>query len=179
MKFEIKPVSPEDAGALVEIYAPYVTDTAVSFEYTVPSVEEFKCRIENTLKVYPYLKAVGETGAILGYAYAGRFRARKAYDYTAEVSIYVRRDFRGCGIGKALYTELEKELAARGVHSLIAVLSVPCGEDSHLTLDSFKFHLAMGYAKAAHFHEIGCKFGKWYDMVWLEKLINTSAESEK
>ena len=171
MNFEIKTALPADAAALVEIYAPYVTETAITFEYEVPSVEEFEKRIENTQKAYPYLKAVTETGETVGYAYAGRFRARKAYDYTAEMSVYVRRDLHGCGIGRALYTELEKELEARGMHSLIAVLSVPCGEDGHLTLDSLRFHLAMGYTEAAHFHEIGYKFGKWYDMVWLEKLI--------
>ena len=179
MNFEIKTASPDDAAALVEIYAPYVTGTAITFEYDVPSVEEFEKRIENTLKAYPYLKAVGETGEIIGYAYAGRFRARKAYDYTAEVSVYVRCDLHACGIGRALYTELEKELEARGMHSLIAVLSVTEHEDEHLTNGSLHFHEAMGYRKAAHFHEIGYKFGKWYDMVWLEKLINTSAESEK
>ena len=171
MDIEIKAVLPEDAAQLVEIYAPYVTGTAISFEYDVPTVEEFKRRIENTLKVYPYLKAVDASGEILAYAYAGRFRARKAYDHTAEVSIYVRRDCHKNGIGKALYTELEKRLAEMGTHSLIAVLSATATEDEHLTNDSLRFHEAMGYKKAAHFHEIGFKFGKWYDMVWLEKLI--------
>ena len=171
MKFEIKSASPEDAAQLVEIYAPYVIGTAISYEYNVPTVGEFKKRIENTLQVYPYLKAVDASGKILGYAYAGRFRVRKAYDYTAEVSIYVRQDCRGGGIGKALYAELEKRLVEMGIHSLIAVLSVTDAEDEHLTNDSFHFHKAMGYREAAHFHEIGYKFGKWYDMVWLEKLI--------
>ena len=171
MNFQIERVGVEDAPQLVEIYAPYVKDTAISFEYDVPSVEEFKNRIGNITKVYPYLKAVRETGELIGYAYAGRFRTRKAYDPTAEVSVYVRQSCRGNGVGKALYAELEKELASMGIHSLIAVLSVTDIEDRYLTNASLRFHEAMGYKRCAHFHEIGFKFGKWYDMVWLEKLI--------
>lgn len=171
MNFQIEKVGVEDTSQLIEIYAPYVKDTAISFEYEVPSFDEFKNRIVNITKVYPYLKAVSETGEVLGYAYAGRFRARKAYDHTAEASVYVRQNCRRSGVGKALYAELEKELAAMGIHSLIAVLSVTDIEDRHLTNASLRFHEAMGYKRCAHFHEIGFKFGKWYDMVWLEKLI--------
>ena len=99
---EIRIADTKDAEAIREIYAPYVLNTAVSFEYEVPSVEEFRKRIANTLAEYPYL-AAEEDGVILGYAYAGVFHARPAYKHCVELSIYVRQDCRGRGVGKGLY----------------------------------------------------------------------------
>ena len=98
---------PEDAEALLAIYAPYVEETAITFEYEVPSVEAFRARIAHTLATYPYIVAV-EDEKIIGYAYVGRLHERAAYDWSVETSIYVARDRKRCGIGGQLYCELEK-----------------------------------------------------------------------
>lgn len=95
----IRPVSTADSQALLDIYRPYVEHTAITFEYEVPTAEEFTRRIRHTLKRYPYL-AAEKDGQLLGYAYAGPFHERAAYDWCAEVSIYIRTDARGTGIGK-------------------------------------------------------------------------------
>ena len=177
--FKITSALPSDAEELVGIYAPYVKNTAVSYEYEVPSVDEFRGRISDTLRVYPYLKAVSPTGEIIGYAYAGRFGKRRAYDWTAEVSIYVRQDCRGKGIGRALYTELEGQLTALGIQTLIACVACPPVEDEYLTLASFGFHRAMGYECAGYFHSVGYKFGRWYDMSYLEKQLGSHPDAPK
>ena len=96
----------DDAKRLLDIYGYYVTNTAVSFEYDIPSEEDFCGRIENTLKKYPYLVAE-EDGKIVGYTYASQFHSRKAYLHGAELSIYVDREYRGKGIGKRLYREIQ------------------------------------------------------------------------
>lgn len=101
----IRPASPGDAQALVRIYAPYVTDTAITFEYGVPSEKEFAARIAGTLERYPYLVAERD-GAPVGYAYAGAFHSRPAYDWAVETSIYVDRTQRRGGVGRALYAAL-------------------------------------------------------------------------
>ena len=163
---------PEDAGDLLSIYAPYVTDTAVSFETEVPSEEEFRGRIEHTLQRYPYLKAVSQDGRILGYAYAGVFKDRAAYDHCVETSIYVREGCHGQGIGRALYEALEEKLKASGIRNLYACIAYPTDEeDEYLTKDSALFHERMGYRLAGRFVQCGFKFGRWYDMIWMEKFL--------
>ena len=96
----IRPAQLADTEKLLEIYAPYVTDTAITFEYDVPSLEEFENRIENTLLMYPYLVCEID-GVIVGYAYAGPFKGRKAYQYSCEVSVYVDDKKHHRGVGKA------------------------------------------------------------------------------
>ena len=110
----IEKVTPANAAALLEIYAPYVEHTAITFEYEVPSLEEFRQRIETISARYPYLKAVGEDGTVLGYAYATAFKGRAAYDWSVETTVYVRRDVHRQGAGKALYLALEKSLKGMG-----------------------------------------------------------------
>lgn len=166
--FRIRAVREQDAEELLEIYAPYVRETAVSFEYEVPDPEEFRGRIRNTLKRYPYL-AAEKNGKILGYAYASAFHARAAYDWAVETSIYVRRDSRRTGVGAALYEALEEALKRQNILNLNACIAYPSREDSHLTLDSVRFHEKMGYQICAHFHQCGYKFDTWYDCVWMEK----------
>ena len=104
----IRAAAPADAAALLEIYAPYVEKTAVTFAYAVPSAEEFAGRIARTLERYPYLIAMAE-GRIMGYACAGPFKERAAYDWAAETTVYVRRDGRRRGTGRALYAALERQ----------------------------------------------------------------------
>ncbi|MGN1048585.1 MAG: GNAT family N-acetyltransferase [Eubacteriales bacterium] len=167
---EIERVSIEDAEELLSIYAPYVRDTAISFEYEVPSLSEFRDRIRNISAIFPYIKAVDE-GKILGYAYADKFKSRKAYDWSVEVTVYVRKDSRRAGVGKLLYHSLEDSLKRIGVLNMNACIAVPNGEDEHLSNDSYYFHKKMGFSLVGTFHNSGYKFDTWYDMIWMEKFI--------
>lgn len=168
-KIEIRDAAVGDAGRFLEIYAPYVEKTAITFEYDVPSVEEFSGRIEGTLREYPYIAAEYD-GRVVGYAYGGRFHPRAAYSHCAEMSIYIEAGMHGLGIGKALYCELERRLAQQGITNFYACIAYPVEEDEYLTLGSVHFHEKMGYSICGRFHKCGVKFGKVYDMVWMEKL---------
>ena len=172
----IRPVLPEDAPALLAIYAPYVEKTAVTFEYDVPSLQEFAGRVRHTLARYPYLAAQSED-RLLGYAYAGPFHPRPAYQWAAEGSIYVAEDARGAGVGGALYRALEKILTAQGILNLNACIAVPATEhDPRLTNNSAEFHAHLGYQLVGRFHRCGYKFDRWYDMIWMEKLLGEHPE---
>ena len=160
----------KDAERLLEIYAYYVRETAISFEYEVPSVEEFRNRIADTLEKYPYI-VIEEDGVIKGYAYAGVFKSRAAYDHCCEVTVYLDRDAKGNGYGRALYDALEAELRKRGIINLYACIADPIAEDGYLTRNSEQFHRHMGYVKAGVFRKCGYKFGRWYNMIWMEKMI--------
>ena len=172
----IKTVNESDAGELLKIYAPYVENTAITFEYNVPGISEFKNRIINTLKKYPYLKAVRD-GEIIGYAYLGAFKERDAYIHSAETSIYVKQDVRRSGAGRALYDAVEKTAKMQNILNLNACIGVPRGEDEHLTLDSVKFHEKLGYTLVGKFNFSGYKFGTWYDMIWMEKMLGEHTDS--
>lgn len=183
----IRPAAPEDAEALLSIYAPYVKHTAITFEYEVPSVEEFRKRIAHTLQHYPYLVAEREINSsapgskdegncsacteITGYAYAGPLHARAAYAWSVETSIYVRESERKSGIGKALYASLEKALAAQNMTNLNACIASPVVDDEYLNHNSIQFHQHLGYSMVGEFHKCAYKFGRWYNMVWMEKII--------
>lgn len=166
----IRNATTSDAERLLEIYGWYVENTAVSFEYEVPTTEEFRGRIGHTLRRYPYL-VIEDGGRAMGYAYAGAFKGRAAYDWSCEVSVYVDRDARRQGFGKRLYAALEAALGEMGITNLYACIAVPETEDEYLTLDSVRFHARMGYIEAGRYHKCGCKYGRWYDMVWMEKMI--------
>ena len=166
----IRSAVPGDAERLLEIYAYYVINTAITFEYAVPSAEEFCGRIENTLKRYPYL-VLEDDGAILGYAYAGVFKDRAAYDRSCEMTIYLEHDSRRKGYGRRLYEALEEKLKEQGIINLYACIGDPIVEDEYLTRDSELFHRSLGYEKVGEFHKCGYKFGRWYNMIWMEKII--------
>jgi len=168
---EIRIAEPGDAEAIRSIYAPYVADTAITFEYDIPDVQEFQRRIENTLERYPYLVAL-EQGNVIGYAYAGPFRPRAAYQHSVEASIYVDRKQTGKGVGRILYTELEKILLRQNVYVMYACITATEREqDEHLTDKSILFHEHLGYILAGRFFHCGYKFDKWYSMIWMEKRI--------
>lgn len=167
---EIRLATIEDATEIRKIYAPYVENTAVSFEYEVPSVEEFEKRIQKTLKEYPYLVAT-EAGQIVGYAYASAFHAREAYKHCAELSIYINQGKRRMGIGKSLYARLEELLVRQNVYSVHACIASPDGVDSYLTDDSERFHRKMGFETAGRHTRCGYKFGRWYSIVWMDKVL--------
>ena len=167
---------PDDTAALLAIYAPYVEHTAITYEYTVPTVEEFSARIEHTLQKYPYIVAE-RGGELIGYAYTGAFHPRAAYDWCTETSIYLRRDCRKMGIGKMLYTALESLARAQGIINLEACIGWTDTPDEHLTNNSAEYHAHLGYRMVGRFYKCGYKFGTWYDMVWMEKLIAEHPET--
>lgn len=166
----VRTAAVEDAQALLDIYAPYVKKTAITFEYEVPELSEFQRRIRETLKRYPFLVAEKD-GEILGYAYTHPFVGRAAYGWSAEVSIYLKETKRRMGVGKRLYTALEQISRAQNLLNLNACIGYPETEDEYLTRNSVEFHSHMGYEMVGRFHRSGYKFDRWYDMVWMEKML--------
>ena len=170
-------VTKEDAASILRIYAPYVKNTAVTFEYDVPEEEEMRCRIENTLEEYPYLVAE-EDGIIVGYAYAGRVYGREADKHCAEVSIYVDTNCRGNGIGSRLYQELERWLIKQNVFVVYACIAeTERTEDEFLSDASIRFHEKTGYVTVGRHSLCGYKFDRWYSVIWMEKVIAERAET--
>ncbi len=172
---QIRIARPEDGAALSSIYRPYVEGTAITFEYDAPKPEEFEARIRHTLEKYPYLVAEAE-GEMVGYAYTGPFVSRSAYDWTAEVSIYLKEDAQHMGLGKRLYQALEQLSKAQGMKTLYACIAYPEKEDKYLTNNSLQFHHHLGYSIVGNFRCCGYKFGQWYHMAWMEKPIRSQSD---
>ena len=168
----IRSASIQDADAILKIYSHYVQTTAISFEYDVPSLEEFKGRIAYTLEKYPYLVAELDD-KIIGYSYGSQFHARAAYQWCAEVSIYVDVDVRKKGVGRMLYEALEEALKEQGILNLYACIAYIDEEDEYLNNNSAQFHSHLGYIEIGRFHKCGYKFNRWYDMIWMEKMIGS------
>lgn len=166
----IRFAKPEDAKELLKIYAYYVTDTAISFETEVPSEEEFKLRIEEVLKSYPFIVACKDD-EILGYAYLHSFVGRKAYELSAETTIYLNPDKKKMGIGKKLYSVLEDIAKAQNITNLYSCIGYVDKEDEYLNNNSVQFHEHIGFRMVGKFENCGHKFGRWYHMVWMENII--------
>ncbi len=162
-KITIRMASIKDAEALRNIYTPYVRDTSVTLECDVPSLEDFAQRIAGTLISYPYLAAL-RGGQIVGYAYASPFRARSAYMWSAESSIYVDQSFRHQGIGHRLYSKLESLLKAQNITCVCACVTSP-------NTDSLAFHKRQGFTQAGIFRNCAYKLGKWRDVIWMQKFL--------
>ena len=165
----------DDAEELLEIYAPYVRETAITFEYEVPSPEEFRERIAHTLEKYPYLVAEHD-GKIVGYAYVSPFKERAAYAWAVETSIYVDQNCKRMGIGKKLHSALEHCLKEMGILNMEACIGYPEEYDEYLTKNSAQFHEHLGYRMIGEFEKCGYKFHRWYNMVWMEKIIGIHEE---
>ena len=170
MNIKIRCVTSDDAPAISAIYRPYVEQTAISYEYTAPDAAEIGRRISETVKKYPYFVAECD-GEVTGYAYAGAFKSRKAYECSAEVSIYVKEGSHKRGIGRMLYEALENALKEQGITNMYACIAVPEEEDEYLNFNSMRFHEHMGFRLAGTFSKCACKFGRWYGMIWMEKMI--------
>ena len=174
----IRLATPKDAAEMLKIYAHYVVNTAISFEYEVPSEEEFRERIESTLKRYPYIVAEQE-GHIIGYAYVSIFHERKAYDWAVETSIYVDERNIHKGVGGKLHDALEQVLKIQGILNMNACIAWPDGEeDETLTKNSGEFHAHLGYRMVGEFQKCGYKFHRWYNMVWMEKIIGEHTDEQ-
>ncbi len=160
----IRLATPADVPAMRSIYAPYVLHTGYSFEYSVPSEEEFTHRLESYTRQMPWL-VWEEDGKVLGYAYGSLPFTRDAYAWCGEVSIYLAPEIHGRGIGKKMYSVLEEILWRQGyrvIYSLITTENTP----------SLAFHEALGYRTTATFPGCGVKFGRWLGIVWMEKRSN-------
>ena len=168
--FIIRKATKDDAERILSVYSYYVLETAVSFECDVPSVKEFAERIGNTLQKYPYYVAE-RGGKIIGYAYAGAVIKRAACAHCAETTVYVEKNERKKGVGKALYGSLCAALKDMGVKNLYACVAVAKENDEYLSDDSPKFHERNGFATVGVFRKCGYKFGRWYDLIWMEKFI--------
>jgi phosphinothricin acetyltransferase len=159
-----------DAARLCDIYSYYVLQTVITCEYTVPSETEFAGRIEKTLQAYPFL-VLEEDGIIHGYAYAGPFKGRAAYFRSCELSVYLDQRYQKHGYGRLLYEALESKLKDSGFLNLYACIASPIVEDEYLTRNSEEFHRHLGFETVGEFHKCIYKFGRWYNMIWMEKII--------
>lgn len=178
-KITVRMAEISDAEELLAIYAPYVTKTAITFEYEIPSLREFEDRIQKIRERYPYLAAV-ENGKIIGYSYARAFGERAAYARSAETVLYIEENCRGKGVGTLLYHTLEEILKKQNITNLYACIAATNDPaDRYLTNASPSFHEALGYHKVGHFSNCGYKFGCWYDMVRMEKFIGVHEEKPK
>ena len=124
------------------------------------------------MKRYPYL-VLEKDGKIQGYAYASAFIGRAAYDWSCETSIYLDHTVLKCGLGRKLYEALEGKLREMGILNLYACIGYPEVEDAYLTKNSAEFHSHLGFSSVGNFHKCGYKFGRWYNMIWMEKRIGT------
>lgn len=169
-RIRIRTAGVSDAEAILAIYAPYIQKTAITFEYDVPGLEDFRGRIARTLSRHAYLVAE-DGGEVLGYAYAGPFGARAATVWSAEVSIYLREDVCKRGLGRRLYQTLEDVCRAQNILNLNAAITPAEDGDPYVTRNSVDFHAHLGYRQTARFHHCAYKFGRWYGLVWMEKVI--------
>ena len=152
-----------DVPAMLALYAPYVLNTTITFEYDVPCRKEFMQRLYTITENFPWL-VWEEDGKILGYAYASRPFPRAAYSWCAEPSIYLCPEARGRGIGRKLYTALEEILKIQGFQVLYAIITQE-------NTGSVAFHEKLGYRFLAVFDRCGFKFGRWLGVTWMEKRL--------
>ncbi len=160
---KIRLAEEKDMNRARDIYAYYVENTAVSFEYEAPSLEEFTNRFHTIRKKYPYIVAEVD-GEVIGYAYAASLKGRAAYDWCVETTVYLDKEKCGGGVGRALYEALERYLAKQNITNLYACIVYPYPM-------SVLFHEKMGYKQNGLFTKCGYKFNQWYDMVWMEKML--------
>ncbi len=154
----------EDAQEILDIYAPYILNTAISFEQVVPSIDEFEKRIADTIDLFPYL-VYEEDGEILGYAYAGKHAVRHAYLYSVNVSVYISEKHQGKGIGKILYNKLFEILIEQGYYTAFSAITADNEK-------SIAVHTKFGFEQVGYFKNAGYKFDKWLNLVWLQKQLN-------
>ena len=164
----IRDASEGDAEACAAIYAPYVTDTAITFELDPPSAAQLAERMAAALRTHAWV-VLEEDGRVVGYAYGHSFHARPAYRWSCEVSVYLEFGRRRTGAGRALYEELFPRLAGRGYRTLVAGMTLP--NDASVGL-----HRAMGFEPVGTYRQIGWKHGAWHDVAWSQRTIAPSQD---
>ena len=160
----VRDATERDAEACAAIYAPYVTDTAVTFEYEPPSPAEMARRIAEAQRRHAWLVLEDGGGAVVGYAYAGPFKQRAAYRWSCEVSVYLEPGRRRTGGGRQLYEALFARLTERGFRTLVAVMTSPNDASEGL-------HRTLGFEPVGTFRRIGWKHGQWRDVAWAQRRI--------
>ncbi|MGD1823186.1 MAG: GNAT family N-acetyltransferase [Pleomorphochaeta sp.] len=161
IKFRLMEI--KDAQEILNIYKPYIEDTSITFECTVPTLVNFEKRLINISKKYSYLVCEVDN-KIIGYAYGSRLREREAYQWDAELSIYLNQEYVNLGIGKLLYCALIDMLKLQNIHNVYGVITQPNEKSENL-------HSKLGFSKIGVFHNTGNKFNAWRDVVWYEKNI--------
>jgi L-amino acid N-acyltransferase YncA len=146
----------EDVDAMLSIYTPYVLETPISFETTPPPRPEFRQRLADVQKKFPWIVCEVE-GKVIGYAYASPFKTRAAYDWSVESSIYLQRGQHQKGIGKKLYAHLIELLQTQGIANVIGGMALPNAASKAL-------HESLGFKQVAQFKNVGYKFGQWWDV---------------
>jgi L-amino acid N-acyltransferase YncA len=157
----VRDAGEHDAAACAAIYAPYVTGTAITFETEPPTPAEMAARIAGALRTHAWL-VLEDAGRVVGYAYGGPFKARAAYRWSCEVSVYLERGRRRTGGGRALYAALLDRLAGRGYRTAVAGMTLP-------NEASVGLHRAMGFEPVGTYRRIGFKHGRWHDVAWTQR----------
>jgi phosphinothricin acetyltransferase len=161
----------QDVPGILEIYAPFILRTAVTFEETVPEEDTFWERIQLIMTELPFLVCEID-GRIAGYAYASGYRSRASYRWAKEVSVYVHPDFRRKRIALALYTSLNEMVRYQGIACLLAIITLP--NDA-----SVAFHEHLGYRKCGVFPKVGYKLNQWQNVGWYELFLQDENEAPK
>ncbi len=169
MGSKIRFIENSDINSVLDIYSPYIKSTAITFEYDVPDVMEFTARVRKITKQFPWL-VYEEEGSVKGYAYASPMHERTAYQWNAELSVYLNENIQSKGIGKKLYRALIELLYAQGYQSLYSCIALPNEKSMHL-------HQSFGFEQAALYPKSGFKFHKWYDVVWLYRPIGSYTDN--
>lgn len=159
----VRECTPADIPAICAIYNYYIANTLVTFEESPVSVEEMQARVDQVMESYPWL-VYEEGNNIIGYAYASKWKDRSAYRYTAEVTVYLHHEHCAKGVGSNLYQTLIEQLALKNIHVLLACITIP-------NIASEKIHERFGFRQAAHFREVGFKFGRWVDVGYWQKIL--------
>lgn len=167
----IRSVTPGDAEAIAAIYAPIVRDTTISFELEPPDTEEMRTRIEKTLQVLPWLVSQDAAGAVSGYVYASKHRERAAYQWSVDVTAYVRDDCRGQGVAKRLYLRLFEELVRLGYYQAFAGIALP--NDASIAL-----HESVGFEALGVYKKVGFKLGAWRDVGWWQRELQAPGHGD-
>ena len=165
----VRSASTDDAEACAAIYAPYVLETAISFEDRPPVAAEMAERIASACESHAWV-VLEERGRVVGYAYGGRFNARAAYRWSCEVSVYVELGRRRTGAGRALYERLFDRLTARGFCIAAAGMTLPNEASTGL-------HRAMGFEPVGVFRRIGYKHGRWHDVAWMQRELAAAPDA--
>lgn len=163
MKATIRPAERRDVPGILEIYAPFILHTAVTFEEIVPDEESFWKRIQEIMEELPYLVCEID-GRIAGYAYASAYRSRASYRWSKEVSVYIHPDFHRRKVADALYTSLNEIIKYQGIANLLAIITLP-------NQPSVSFHEYFGYRKSGEFSKVGFKLDQWQNVGWFELFL--------
>jgi L-amino acid N-acyltransferase YncA len=167
----VRRATEQDSSAIAAIYAPYVRDTAISFEEIPPTAAQMSERVRATLSTHPFL-VFQEADAIIAYAYASRHRDRAAYRWSVDVAIYVAPHVHRRGIGRALYTRLLEILERQGFHSAYAGITLPNEK-------SVGLHEAMGFQPVGTYDEVGFKLDRWWDVGWWRRPLCSGSPSRE